>query len=541
MSQFSHWLCAMQEHIIADVTSVPSLPQIQTIRFVRCFDGPDATALWIGEGSDILSLLDRREDLAGLAFFAAGDAAGLAGRAQERKVDLAVACLDLLELYDRLSAILRRRQAWAVRLLEAAGRQHNIQDIVDTAAELACGSLFLLNAGRKVVHFSGHTCLDSPPAQEILELGLLTASTMQSLTDDGPAGPASSLFCHAMGSRGKCWVQHVRKRGELISYMVLFTPFFWRDADACMLLGAVRDTISWVTASQADGYWAGSDFRTVLMELLTGKLTGEEEICRRFSLISRIPQQFCSFIIVEPGSPDGFSDTPSALLARLEAIFPESNAALYDGGIVLLLSRPDRDFQPAPVFDRAHLQDLLIRYDSYAAISNATSRRSMLRTNYLLTKSVLQLGRVLRPSTRDRIFFFEEYAEYVSIDLCLNSFNALMGHDDIIYLTHPEAVKLYRYDVAHNTNLLDVLYYYCLNNCSVSQAARAAYMHRNTFSARLAKLQELIKADLANGEIQQRMVFSYKILRYYDHYAKIDLNKRLNAGRLHHEQTGVSP
>ena len=236
MSQFSHWLCAMQEHIIADVTSVPSLPQIQTIRFVRCFDGPDATALWIGEGSDILSLLDRREDLAGLAFFAAGDAAGLAGRAQERKVDLAVACLDLLELYDRLSAILRRRQAWAVRLLEAAGRQHNIQDIVDTAAELACGSLFLLNAGRKVVHFSGHTCLDSPPAQEMLELGLLTASTMQSLTDDGPAGPASSLFCHAMGSRGKCWVQHVRKRGELISYMVLFTPFFWRDADACMLL-----------------------------------------------------------------------------------------------------------------------------------------------------------------------------------------------------------------------------------------------------------------------------------------------------------------
>ena len=162
MSQFSHWLCAMQEHIIADVTSVPSLPQIQTIRFVRCFDGPDATALWIGEGSDILSLLDRREDLAGLAFFAAGDAAGLAGRAQERKVDLAVACLDLLELYDRLSAILRRRQAWAVRLLEAAGRQHNIQDIVDTAAELACGSLFLLNAGRKVVHFSGHTCLTPP-------------------------------------------------------------------------------------------------------------------------------------------------------------------------------------------------------------------------------------------------------------------------------------------------------------------------------------------------------------------------------------------
>ena len=54
-------------------------------------------------------------------------------------------------------------------------------------------------------------------------------------------------------------------------------------------------------------------------------------------------------------------------------------------------------------------------------------------------------------------------------------------------------------------------------------------MHRNTFSARLAKLQELSKADLTNGEIQQRMVFSCKILRYYDRYAKINLGKRLAA------------
>lgn len=124
---------------------------------------------------------------------------------------------------------------------------------------------------------------------------------------------------------------------------------------------------------------------------------------------------------------------------------------------------------------------------------------------------------------------FEDYAEYIAIDLCINSFSALLGHDDIIYLTHPDAVKLYRYDLAHKSNLLDVLYYYCLNNCSVSQAARAAYMHRNTFSARLAKLQELSKADLTNGEIQQRMVFSCKILRYYDRYAKINLGKRLAA------------
>ena len=291
----------------------------------------------------------------------------------------------------------------------------------------------------------------------------------------------------------------------------------------------MQDNVSRVAAAEKGAYWAGADFQTLLTDLLTGKLTGEDEISRRFSLISRIPQQFCSFIIVEPTAPGALPVSPTSLLAQLEAIFPESNAALYDGGIVLLLSRPGRDFQPAPIFDREQLRDLLTRYDAFAAISNATSRRAMLRTNYLLTKSVLQLGRALRSCEKERIFFFEDYAEYIVIDLCINSFSALLGHDDIIYLTHPDAVKLYRYDLAHKSNLLDVLYYYCLNNCSVSQAARAAYMHRNTFSVRLAKLQELSKADLTNGEIQQRMVFSYKILRYYDRYAKINLGKRLAA------------
>ena len=94
---------------------------------------------------------------------------------------------------------------------------------------------------------------------------------------------------------------------------------------------------------------------------------------------------------MEPTAPGALPVSPTSLLAQLEAIFPESNAALYDGGIVLLLSRPGRDFQPAPIFDREQLRDLLTRYDAFAAISNATSRRAMLRTNYLLTKSVLQL------------------------------------------------------------------------------------------------------------------------------------------------------
>lgn len=528
MLQLTCWLAPLQGHILHQSSADASLSQRASVRFARYWDGPDPTALWVGSGQELRTLLEQYVGLSALrghAFFSTGTAQGLEELAQAMGVFLVVTDLELLELHERLSAVLRQYRSWELRLMEAAGRRHSIQDVADCGAELAGGALFLLSTGGRVVYYGGHTCLDSDPAREMLDHGILSPATAAILLPKSEGGP--SLVCQAMGSRGKCWTSAVYKGGSLISHMLLFTPTGWRDSDTGPLLDLVSQNVSRVAACREGRYWAGADFKTLLADLLTGRLTDEEEIRRRFSLISRIPQQFCSFIIVEPSRPGSFADPPSALLAQLETIFPESNAAVYDGGIVLLLSRPDRDFQPAPIFDQRQLQELLVHYDAFAAISNATSRRSMLRTNYLLTKSVLQLGRALRPCANQRIFFFEDYAEYVSIDLCINSFNALLGHDDIIYLTHPDAVKLYRYDLLHKTNLIDVLYYYCLNNGSVSQAARAAYMHRNTFSARLAKLQELIKADLTSGELQQRMVFSCKILRYYDRYAKINLGKRL--------------
>ena len=528
MLQLTCWLAPLQGHILHQSSADASLSQHSSVRFARYWDGPDPTALWVGDGQELHTLLEQYVGLSvlqGHAFFSTGTAQGLEELAQVMGVALVVTDLELLELHERLSSVLRRYRSWELRLVEAAGRRHSIQDVADCGAELAGGALFLLSTGGRVVYYGGHACLDSDPAREMLDHGILSPATATTLLPKSEGVP--SLVCQAMGSRGKCWASAVYKGGSLISHMLLFTPTGWRDSDTGPLLELVSQNVSRVAACREGRYWAGADFKTLLADLLTGQLTDEEEIRHRFSLISRIPQQFCSFIIVEPSRPGSFADPPSALLAQLETIFPESNAAVYDGGIVLLLSRPDRDFQPAPIFDQRQLQELLVHYDAFAAISNATSRRSMLRTNYLLTKSVLQLGRALRPCANQRIFFFEDYAEYVSIDLCINSFNALLGHDDIIYLTHPDAVKLYRYDLLHKTNLIDVLYYYCLNNGSVSQAARAAYMHRNTFSARLAKLQELIKADLTSGELQQRMVFSCKILRYYDRYAKINLGKRL--------------
>lgn len=131
--------------------------------------------------------------------------------------------LELLDLHERLSAVLRRHQEWNVLLLRAAGRRHSIQDVVDTAAELAGGALFLLNAGCRVVYFGGRACLDSAPAREMLERGLLSPNTARDLLEEGRTDSAIPL-CRVMGSEGRCWSRRVLQDDSLISHMLLFTP-----------------------------------------------------------------------------------------------------------------------------------------------------------------------------------------------------------------------------------------------------------------------------------------------------------------------------
>lgn len=521
MSQMACWTQALGSDILAQTVCMPVLPDIQAVRFV-CQWERDPAVLWVGTGEELLELMQAQDSLSGLTFFASGDAPGLIPLAQQRRANLVASAMELTRLHEALSAVLRRYQGWELLLVKAAGRRHGLQGMMDAAAQLAEGALFLLDSGGRVACSGSCACLDISPARRLVQLGQLPEGMLPSAGADGPDGLA-----HCPVEGGSCWAKQIQGADGSTACMLLFTAPGWTRPDAAELLHLAHSAAEQVPAGERGSYWSRTDLKGLLTDLLSGKLAEDEEIDRQLSRLPRPAQRFCNFVIVEPAFRGARSAVPTFLLPQLEAVFPGSTGALHDTGAVLLVSCPDRDFQPSPPFDQERLQELLARYNLYAAVSNATSRRSMMRTTYLLTKSVMQLGQALRFSTKTRIFFFEDYAEYIAIDLCINSFVDLMGHDDIIYLAHPGMVKIYRYDAVHGTNLMDVVYYYCLNNCNVSQAAGAAYMHRNTFAARLGKLQELVQVDLSDGGIRQRMIFSYKILRYYDRYAKINLRQRL--------------
>ncbi len=530
MPELSYWINALKPCERRATATTSEIGYISAIHFVRNIYEPSGDSIYIGSEEEMKAGLLRFKSCRGITFFSSGGGQELIELALKREANLVTADMDIIDIYERLSAVMRRYQNWNLRLLEATNIRNDIHDIVNAAAELAEMPLILLNSSLRVIYCSDFRGVSDPIAEELFRDRVLSVGSAAKLLGDDRSErkPNPSPVLRRLENGNLCWIQKVYKDNKIISTMLLFAPPEREDFDSATILELTKKSISRIMQIPGGaGYWTEADFKTLLDDIVSQRLTDEREITSRLEQLSPAPSLYCTFIIVEFNSPGGIPHPFTHLFIQLEELFPDSNAAVYDDFVVLMISRPDRVFQPTPIFDNERFTELLVRYNAYASISNATSRRSMLRTNYLISKSILRLGKALRLSPKQRIFFFEDYAEYFMIDLCINSFCELLGHDDIIYLTHPEAIALARYDKENNTNLLDVLYYYCLNNCNVVRTAKAAYMHRNTVTKKIAQIQELIKSDLNNAQTQQRMIFSYKILRYFDKYAKINLKERL--------------
>lgn len=534
MSHISYWMntvnaCAKQCSIAS-----PHLPAISSIRFISSADTYSKDTLYLGYSEDLIKTLDVAEPIhsfQGITFFLAfpdNHSERLYAEAKAGQFNLICADMELLPMYDQLNTLMLQYRAWSAVFQKASRHGHTIQDIVDTAASLCDFSIFLLNTAGRVIVSHINPAIQDPLSSHLQESQVLSQDFSDILL---PYASQCRISKKEVEPGYSCWTYRVTKQGTAISHMLFIGKEADRSFDIYEVMELTRHSIHRLMAeSGGPAYWAGERFKTLLGEIVEGRLTDNYEINRCLSQISCGSGMFCTFIIIGFAVPDTLDQNATQILTELEALFPDNNTAIYDDCVVIMLARPTRIFQPKPIFDSMAFTRLLKKYNAYASISNATSRRSLMRTQYIMTKQILDLGRKLFPDSRERYFFFEDYAEYLTIDCSISNFRHMFGHDDIVLLIHPDAMNLVRYDKEHGTNLLEFVYYYCLCNCNINHTAKSAYMHRNTASSRLVKVNELISADLENGEVQQRMIFSYKVYQYYSRCSDINLETRMENG-----------
>lgn len=70
---------------------------------------------------------------------------------------------------------------------------------------------------------------------------------------------------------------------------------------------------------------------------------------------------------------------------------------------------------------------------------------------------------------------------------------------------------LYAYDKENNTSLMETLESYLFNKYNATEAAKAMYIHRNTFFYRIEKIKALLHSDLSSSEELFQYSFALKV------------------------------
>ena len=426
-----------------------------------------------------------------------------------------------------------RRTEWKLKIAQASASGSTMREVLGLFASLADGAVFLLDKDLKISYFSGSSHTSGKLASALLKHGGADGTRPAKLPDGAELTELldetseDKLIYQNLEDGELCWVSTVKLEKTEDFFIVLITAASAELSEIPVLFGMLQECFEEINLRRLHGDVPPGDTKAFITALTGGTLSEWDDIDAYAKRLPSPPRKYMT-IAVAQASPMGRNSVES-LSSQLKAFFPDCSCAVIGDQIVMIISNSTRAFQPKPIFSEKDMHSLLTRYDGSIAFSNVTQRLDMLRTNYLLAESTLRLGKAIQERGGSRIFYYEDYAEYIAIELSLERYREIMRHDDLLFLTCPDAVTLYRYDYHNGTDLQTVLYYFCKNNGNISSAAKEAFMHRNTFSARMAQIREILSGvDLSDGRVQHRMLFSCRVFRYYNLYYDKNAPKSLS-------------
>lgn len=219
-------------------------------------------------------------------------------------------------------------------------------------------------------------------------------------------------------------------------------------------------------------------------------------------------------IVVSPDSPEHNALRIQEIQHVLHDFFRETNL-FYDNREWIILYSQEKDTSVELDISYEAFSQLLNQYHLNAGISYVCQLPEQYRILYLTASASIKIGQTMKISPYiKRIYTYHQYNPYYVIHLCSQKFTEIHNTKNLIYLAHPDVVRLYYYDLETKNNLLDVLFAYlnCAQNLSLT--AQTLYMHRNTVLNKLNKIEGFLHHKPFTEKDHLLILLSCMIIKY---------------------------
>lgn len=261
-------------------------------------------------------------------------------------------------------------------------------------------------------------------------------------------------------------------------------------------------------------------FKSLFSKIVTGSSESDDSMMLALRSLPNPPKKNLRLILIrsEVFPSSGETDSLLPLLKPVSDYFPDANVALMPDEIVVLLSS---EYQYCPLeFSTEDFEKVLSRNHAIAMIGNPFTSIRAMRVMYSQARRMFPIALAVKMPHEIRCMTFARYTQYNVIDICARALPDVVSGADVVFLCHPGALTLTRYDRAYGTNLRDVMFHYLMNDRNIARTSEKLFLHRNTLIYKVKKIEELIGESMDDPYLRHNLIFSCLLLRYREMYQK---------------------
>ena len=420
-------------------------------------------------------------------------------------------CMDIIDLFNEVQDMLLDRQRFitsSATLLNSIIRGKGLQYIIEIAYELLGNPVVLVDSSYKLLACSRNIEVDDPLWNELVTQGycsynFISIFKSDKLIEKTAKSKAPIIIDWSVAEKIRRICAKITIGKKVIGHFAILEynkPFKESDIELAAL---ICDVIS----SEMQKYshfrnLKGATYENFIIDILDGKITNPEALERLKHLDWEMKDKLYLLLI----NMDRYDPTHSLIpymRDSLEKMIDGARAVAYNNYIVVIIGCSKESH-----VNKENLQSLiefLRKNKMRAALSQCFNNITELQKYYKQSASCMKAG--YKVNKNDVLYIYDDYAIHLMINICSK-------HQDITDFCHPALIKLMEYDRAYKTNYIESLHAYIIHARNLISAADSLFIHRNTMSYRIAKIQEIAEINFNNDNLLMHLYVSYKILEY---------------------------
>lgn len=245
---------------------------------------------------------------------------------------------------------------------------------------------------------------------------------------------------------------------------------------------------------------AGKVYENFFQDILHRRVTNTVLIQQQIAVFRWNIHDTYSVLVID--TADQKDDRIQFLINYFDSDIDDCRA--FENGSCIICICHMKSGQDKALFSRK-INDLLIKLNLKGTLSKTFNNFCDMDIYYRQAVAILRF--CIKNEPKRFLFLQEDFGLY-------GIFHAALENHNASELCHLDIVAVYEYDRKNDTEYLETLYQYLLNDRNVVKAAKKLYIHRNTMSYRLQKLKTMLSFDEEDPLSRLYILNSISLLKY---------------------------